>query len=432
MPSAMRFAMPSHSLSDAAPADPALGLHRISSGLFRTVAAVAAATLIGTAAGGVAGAHAASAASAPPATAAASARLAAALASDVRSASWSDSAGTRSTYHLFTSGVAAGKVSGLVVYLDGDGMYGHDNPTSTWALGGSNGVVAKAAARGYATLSIRTPDTSGTPTFWENGKVNAAYVAALTRKVSADLGTNHVWLVGYSGGSQLITKFLLPAHAAQFTSGGAVITGGGGAPSSSSATFDKAMQQRFPLHWYTGSADNGRTSSDGYDALSDAKRGVAWYAARGFVTSRAEPAGVDHSGLGTRFGGVLAEQIAKYPAPGVGTTPLPLPTPAPAPNPVPIPVPPTNPAPVISAWTALATAARTTVRVVVDVPQSARGRVTLTVKDSAGRTRSQVSTRTYGSDVRLVAGGLRARTAYTYTVTHDGGTRASGTFTTTR
>lgn len=254
---------------------------------------------------------------ATPALAAASLQ-AAALPADVRSTTWTDAAGTRSTYHLFTSGLSAGKAVGLVVYLDGDGMYGHTNPTSTWALGGSGGVVAQAASRGYATLSIRTPDTTGTPTFWESGRVNAAYVAALTAKTAADLGTNHVWLVGYSGGSQLITQFLLPAHARMFTSGGAVITGGGGAPSSASATFDPAMQQRFPMLWYTGSADTGAGTSDGYNALADAKRGVAWYAARGFVTSRVEPAGVNHSDLGTRFGSVLAGQLDRYPAPAGG------------------------------------------------------------------------------------------------------------------
>ena len=362
------------------------------------------------------------------------------LPADVRSAAWSDPAGTRSTYHLFTSGLSSGRAVGLVVYLDGDGMYGHTNPTSSWALGGSGGVAAQAAARGYATLSIRTPDTTGTPTFWEDGRVNAAYVAALTRKISADLGTNHVWLVGYSGGSQLITNFLLPAHAGQFTSGGAVITGGGGAPSSATSTFDPAMQQRFPLLWYTGSADTGAGTSDGYDALSDAKRGVAWYAARGFVTSRVEPAGVTHSGLGTRFGGVLAGQLDRYPAPVGGSTsvptpaptPTPTPTPTPIPTPAPTPTPNPTPTPTQSSWSTLVTPYRYSARAVVDVPSTTRGTVTFTVRDSSGRVRAQERVRTSGSDVRLTADGLRAQTTYSWTVSFGGQTRASGTFTTIR
>lgn len=376
---------------------------------------------------------------AAPAAPSVAVAAAAALPADVRSASWTDTAGTRSTYHLFTSGVTAGKVAGLVVYLDGDGMYGHDHPTSSWALGGSGGVPAKAAAYGYATLSVRTPD-SASNTFWEKGKVNAAYVAALTRKISGDLGTNHVWFVGYSGGSQLITKFLLPAHAGQFTSGGAVITGGGGAPSSASATFDPAMQARFPLLWYTGSADNGGD----YDALSDAKRGVAWYAARGFKTSRVEPAGVTHEALGTRFGGILAGELAKYPAPTTSTQTTPTPTPTtptpttPAPTPTtPAPTP-TTPTPTPSTpntpsagWSATVTPSRYGVRLSVEAPATIRGRVTLTVKAASGRTRTDTEYAS-GSRVRLGVDDLRSRTSYTYTVTFDGTTRASGGFSTTR
>lgn len=230
------------------------------------------------------------------------------------SARFTDPAGTRSSYHLFLSRVSTAKPIGLVVYLDGDGMYGHRNVNSTWALGGSRGIVAQAASRGYATLSILTPDRRGTPTFWENGRVNAAYVAELTTRIRAELGVQNTWFVGYSGGSQLITKFLLPGHAGLLNAGGgAVITGGGGRPSSggiqSLSTVSAATKARFPMLWYTGSLDDGRGTDDGYDALSDAKRGQAWYESRGFRATRRQPAGLDHSDLGTRFGTVLAGQL---------------------------------------------------------------------------------------------------------------------------
>lgn len=227
------------------------------------------------------------------------------------SASYTDK-GLTSTYHLFTSKVANSAPVGLVVYLDGDGMYGHRNPSTTWALGGSGGVVAQAGSRGYATLSIMTPSRDNT--FWSNGSANAAYVASLIQSVRAELGVQRTWLVGYSGGSQLITKFLLPAHSSVFAAGGgAVITGGGGAPGGSAA-IDGALKSGFPMLWYTGSADNGANSSDGYDALSDARRGQNWYASRGFAATLEVPSGVDHSDLGTRFGTVLAGQLDKYPA----------------------------------------------------------------------------------------------------------------------
>lgn len=240
------------------------------------------------------------------------------------SATFTDRAGTRSTYHLFRSKVATAQPVGLVVYLDGDGMYGHRNYTSTWALGGSRGVVAQAAARGYATLSILTPDRQGTPTFWENGAVNAAYVAELTTRIRAELGVRQTWLVGYSGGSQLITQYLLPAHADLMVGGGgAVITGGGGRPwrggLQALSTVSTATKAGFPTLWYTGSLDDGRGTDDGYDALADAKRGHAWYAERGFRATREQPSGLDHSDLGTRFGTVLAAQLDAQPAQVTGT-----------------------------------------------------------------------------------------------------------------
>ncbi len=227
------------------------------------------------------------------------------------SASYTDPAGTSSTYHLFTSKVARSAPVGLVVYLDGDGMYGHRNPNSTWALGGTNGVVAQAGSRGYATVSIATPGRDGT--FWSNGRANAAYVASLVTSIRAELGVQPTWLVGYSGGSQLITQYLLPAHSTVFAAGGgAVITGGGGVPSSS-PTIDPALKGTFPMHWYTGQLDDGRNTSDGYDALSDATRGQSWYASRGFAATREAPAGLDHNDLGTRFGSVLAQQLDRHP-----------------------------------------------------------------------------------------------------------------------
>lgn len=231
---------------------------------------------------------------------------------DRLAASYTDAAGTSSTYHLYTSKVADSRPVGVVVYLDGDGMYGHRNPTSTWALGGSGGVVAQAGSRGYATLSIKTPSSDGT--FWSKGRVNATYVASLIQSIRSELGVQRTWLVGYSGGSQLITQYLLPAYSSIFApGGGAVITGGGGAPSGS-PTIDPALTSGFPMLWYTGSLDDGRGQSDGYNGLADAKRGQSWYAARGFAATRQEPAGLDHEDLGTRFGTVLGGQLDAYPA----------------------------------------------------------------------------------------------------------------------
>lgn len=228
------------------------------------------------------------------------------LPADRLNAAFTDSTGRKSTYHLFTSKVT-GPVKGLAIYLDGDGMYGHKNPNGSWALGGSKGVPAEAGKRGYATLSVLTPSRDGT--FWTDGKANATYVAELIKKIKAEVGVAPTWLITYSGGSQLATKWLVPNHADVFAGGGGMaITGGGGRPPGN-ATIAAGLKSNFQGFWYTGSRDNGGD----YDALSDARRGSDWYKGKLASTVLEVPQGVTHSDLGGKFGTILGTQLDKYP-----------------------------------------------------------------------------------------------------------------------
>ena len=187
-------------------------------------------------------------------------------------------------------------------------------PIPAVVLGGTSGIPARAGARGYATLSIQTPDRSGERTWWESGSSNATYAMAVIEAIRAELGVSRTWLVGYSGGSQLITKFLVTAHSNKLLGGGgAVITGGGGAPSGT-PSINSTLKTTFPMHWVTGSQDNGYGTSDGYNALADAKSGHSWYSTRGYMATREEPSGWDHDSLGTQFGNLLAAQLDKFPA----------------------------------------------------------------------------------------------------------------------
>lgn len=405
----------------------------------RSVAAGATLAVAAAMFAGVGAATATAASGAPALGAVAAVQLS--LPSDRRAASYTDQAGTRSTYHLFTSSVV-GPIKGIVVYLDGDGMYGHDNPSSTWALGGSKGVVAQAGARGYATLSVRTPDSSST--FWRNGAKNAAYVTSLVQQIRKETGASATWLVGFSGGSQLITQFLLPAHSASFTSGGAVITGGGGTPRSVPSPFSADSKANFPLHWYTGSLDDGRNTSDGYNALADAKRGRDYYAQQGFKATREEPAGLDHNALGTRFGAVMATQIdrnasiatpAPTPTSTPTTTPKPTATPAPTATPKPTPTPTSTPTSTPSdsssqMWPVTVEASRRSARVKVNVPRGSRHSVQVVVTAPDGRAKSS-STRHTGS-VSFWFDRLQSSTTYTYEVRQGGQVKAAGSFATTR
>lgn len=246
--------------------------------------------------------------------------------SDVRDQEWTDPAGSSSTYHLLNLDGARG----LVVYLDGDGSYGYDNPGDGYALGGPEGVAAKAAAKGYATLAVRP--VGGAETFWGDGPRNAAYVAALTEHVTAQGGFSDVAVIGYSGGSQLATKWLLPQHPDLASL--VVVTGGGGAPDQVPSPVTGTR-----LVWHTGADDDGRGTSDDYNAIGDARAGAAAYRAAGWDVTESHPAGQAHD-LGGQFGSILAAHLGEAVSVPTDTTPVeqswPAPTqptpPAPAPE----------------------------------------------------------------------------------------------------
>lgn len=221
--------------------------------------------------------------------------------------SFSDPTGTSSTYHAWTP-PAGQRARGLVVYLDGDGMHGVRNPDEPYALGGSRGIVAQAAARGFAVLAPATP--SGV-TWWQDGARNAAYVWALVEELRGQVGTQEIWWAGFSGGAQLITQYLLPEYGSGLSPGGAVVMGGGGAPTRGAAQ----VPPGYPMRWYTGAQDTGADSSDGYDALRDAQAGARAYAAGGADAQIATPQGVGHADIGGQMGDIVAGVLPGRPQP---------------------------------------------------------------------------------------------------------------------
>lgn len=223
--------------------------------------------------------------------------------------------GLSSKYHVYAAGVPQDHAAGVVLQFHGDGAYEFANPTSSYSLGGPSGIVAQSRSRGYITVPVRTPDTTGEITWWENGNANADFVADLLEKLKADydIDTHDIWLVGYSGGAQFITQFFLPKYSHTLSGGGTVVFGGGGTPRVPVQPFAGSLIANLPLHWYTGGADNGTTVSDGYNALLDAQKGSAWYAAQGFTVDLESPPGLGHN-LSGRFGTALARHLDDHPA----------------------------------------------------------------------------------------------------------------------
>lgn len=219
--------------------------------------------------------------------------------------------GVRGGYHLYASGIDQNRSIGLMVQFHGDGAYEYNNPDSPYSLGGPNGIRAQALKHNLILLVVQSPDTQGTRTWWESGSRNADYARELITRVTYDkynIDDGRVWLNGYSGGAQFITQYYLPRYSSSVQGGGAVIFGGGGVPQIPVSPISPNLKQRFAMHWYTGALDDGSCSSDGYNALGDARRGSEYYRGLGFGVTLETPAGVCHD-LDGRFGPVTGQQL---------------------------------------------------------------------------------------------------------------------------
>lgn len=228
--------------------------------------------------------------------------------------------GASADYHYYP---ASGS-GGLLIYLDGEGQWGHENPADSYALGGKSGIAAQGNARGLNVLSARTPSGES----WNSScSRNAAYLTDLIADIRAEkkIASSEIWLTGFSGGAQFITTCYLPAKAEGLGSGGAIVFGGGGAPSKGSA-LGEAAKRTLSLHWVTGSGDTARNSDEGFDALAFAKAGASYYAGEGFTTSTTWVPGVDHDSISGRFGGYIGQTLdaarstAPAPAPAASAT----------------------------------------------------------------------------------------------------------------
>jgi hypothetical protein len=247
--------------------------------------------------------------------------------------------GLSSQYHVYAGGLDVTQPLGLLLQFHGDGAYEFLHPSSSYSLGGSNGIVAKAREHNLITVPVLSPDKVGSVTWWESGSENADYVEALLAHLRSEypaIRSDRIWLVGYSGGAQFITQFYLPKHSDTIAGGGSVVFGGGGSPRVVVKPFASALKSAFPMHWYTGLADDG--SGGSYNALRDARAGSAFYRDRGFVVDLETPSGVGH-GLSGRFGPIVGRHLADHADDATTPAPTPVPTPVPTPAPAPAPTP---------------------------------------------------------------------------------------------
>src|SRR5690606_29784951 len=149
------------------------------------------------------------------------------------------SAGLTSSYHIVAAGLDWSRPVGLLVYTDGSGGYGLDNPNSTYLLDadGDAGLVAVARKHNLLLLTPEAPapGCDGTDNCWydsRNAVGKARWSSDLISRVTSqyDIDLDRVVIGGYSSGAQWTTRFFLPAHGEAHSVDLAVAIAYGGAP----------------------------------------------------------------------------------------------------------------------------------------------------------------------------------------------------------
>ncbi|WP_346619109.1 hypothetical protein [Blastococcus montanus] len=225
--------------------------------------------------------------------------------SDQPRASFTAGNGHTGRYLRYAGGIDASKPVGLVVYVDGTGEYGIDNPDASYALGGRSGLVAQSRARNMVTLAVESPNQSCE--CWHTGDT-AGYADFLAELIEREgIGAypiTEVWLAGFSSGAQEITRFLVPRHPELMRLGGGWVVFGGGGPPAGRTSLTSAHMSGVRGHWFTGTADTAVPLTASWGA----RAGRDWYAARGVAATAEFPSGVGHA-LDGRLGPTVARML---------------------------------------------------------------------------------------------------------------------------
>lgn len=226
-----------------------------------------------------------------------------------------------SDFHLYAAGRPSSGKKGLVVQLHGDGAGEFDDPNG----GTLAGYNTAAKDQGMILLAPRTPDRSGSWTWWENQSSPVWLLDLLDFiRTKYSIDETKIWFMGYSGGAEVQTYWLLSDYSHRLGSGGNIMLGGGGADGlvfsrQPTAAF-KAAQR---LHWAVGALDTD--DGEGFNAVAASLGGYNRYRTEGFAnTSRELIPGEGHLQSEDDGPRILTERLASaYGTPGGGPIVLP-------------------------------------------------------------------------------------------------------------
>jgi predicted esterase len=225
--------------------------------------------------------------------------------------------GVTSRYHLYAAGLDWSKPVGLLVYADGSGEYGLAHPTSSYLLGGSNGLVAVAKRHNMVLLTPRAPGAacSAGGVCWHEtssgisaaAKTRWSYDLVRSVKGQYNIDLARVAVGGYSSGAQWAMQRFAPAYASSVMVDGVFVGISFGGQPISTPTFTAGHKLNVPYVWDTGDRDGAYTTTASYGV----RAGRRWYQSNGFTTELHVVSGTGHARAG-EFGSIVSREITQH------------------------------------------------------------------------------------------------------------------------
>ena len=222
--------------------------------------------------------------------------------------------GLTSRYHVYAEGLDRTKPIGILLYGDGSGGYGFDNPTQSYLIGGTNGLAAVAKKHNLVLVvpEAPAPGCDNADNCWYNidlatAQGKAKWASDLMTRVKGQypIDLSRVVVGGYSSGAQLTTQTFINAHGANQSVDLAVPIAYGGAPRGG-LNAPAEWKNDVVISWDTGTADVAY-GTESYESLG----GYNEYKRLGFKTDATWPAGVGHGRSG-EFGGIIDREITQH------------------------------------------------------------------------------------------------------------------------
>ncbi len=228
------------------------------------------------------------------------------------------SRGITSRYHVFAANLDWSKDVGMLLWTDGSGGYGFDNPNDDYLLDadGQEGMVSVARQNNMLLLipEAPPPGCDGEDNCWYNESSSpnaiekAHWAKDLVRYIYGryNLDKSRVAIGGYSSGAQFTSRWFVPLHGAEVQSGGVFVAVAYGGEPANGSHFTPAYRAAVTGYWNTGTSDSAYSRAS-WGAIA----GYNWYRDNGFTVNADWPKGVGHDRDG-EFDDIMAAQIAAH------------------------------------------------------------------------------------------------------------------------